>query len=85
MQQNDFEKLITSSINKQGTTLEIFYADGTIVEGFVQKVSYDQNPPYVNLCKSVTLRGESSNHTVIFSKIRKLIVKPYGSNPVVYE
>jgi hypothetical protein len=54
MQAKDFEKIIISSTNNQGTTLEIHYVDGTIVEGFVQKVSYSHNPPYVILCKSVT-------------------------------
>ena len=85
MQAKDFEKIIISSTNNQGTTLEIHYVDGTIVEGFVQKVSYSHNPPYVILCKSVTPWGQSSDHQVLFDRIVKVIVKPYGDSPIVYE
>ena len=85
MNAKEFEKLITSSNAARGEVLEIYYSDGSSVEGFVQRVSYDTNPPFVNLCKSAVPRGESSNHTVHFECITKLIVKPFNQEQRVYE
>lgn len=66
--------LIINSDSSRGETLEIHYRNGTVVEGFVQRVSFDWEPPYVNLCKSSVYRGESSDHEIEFEDIMKVIV-----------
>lgn len=86
MRAKEFEKLIVNSASVQGEIIEIHYSDGSIVEGFVQKVVSNFNgPSYVNLCKSVVPKGESSDHTVRFDRIVKLIIKPYKQELKVYE
>lgn len=83
MTAKEFELLITNSTTKP-EVLEIYYSDGTIIEGFVQHVTFS-NPPFVNLTKSVVPRGENSDHTVRFQDIIKLIVKPFNQEPIIYE
>ena len=85
MDTKEFEKLITGSDATKGEILEIFYSDGNVVEGFVQNVSYNSEPPFVNLCKRPVIKGQNSNHTVRFDRIIKLIVKPINQEPKVYE
>jgi hypothetical protein len=86
MTAKEFERLIISSMSAQGEVLEIYYSDGSMVEGFVQMVNMNSAGfAYVNLCKRVVPRGESSDHTVNFDRIIKLIVKPYNQEPKVYE
>jgi hypothetical protein len=85
MTAKEFQEVITRSDGATGETLEIFYSDGTVVEGFVQSVNYNYDPPYVNLCKSSVRRGESSDHRVRFERILKLIIKPHNKLQKVYE
>ncbi len=85
MTSSEFEKIITSSDSSRGETIEIHYRNGSTVEGFVQYISYDSSPAYVNLCKSVVPRGENSDHTVRFDDIVRLIVKQYGKEPIIHE
>jgi hypothetical protein len=84
MDTNNFIKLIISSDSTGGETLEIHYKDGTSVEGWVQRVDSNFTPPFVNFCKNVSQRGQSSDHTINFDKIEKIIVKRYNQQPVTY-
>ena len=81
----DFQRIIVNSAGAAGETLEIHYGDGTSVTGFAQHVSFDYDPPYVNLCKSAVPRGQSPDHTVEIDKIIRVIVRAYRKDPVVYE
>lgn len=83
----EFERIILQSNATGGETLEIHFSDGSVVIGFVQHVKFNPgtNSHYVNLCKSQVRHGESSDHTVRFDKIIKLIVKPYNQNLIVFE
>jgi hypothetical protein len=78
MTPKDFEKLICQTDATGGDTIRITYKDGSIVEGFVQRIDYNFSPAFVNVCKSLTKRGENSDHQVDFLNVKQLEIIDYN-------
>ncbi|MCZ8020511.1 MAG: hypothetical protein O9302_08295 [Cyclobacteriaceae bacterium] len=85
MKTKDFIKLIVSSNAVGGDVLEIFYDNGEVVEGWVQKIDPNYDPPFVNLCKNSVARNQSSDHTIKFDKIIKVVVKKLKQDPITHQ
>jgi hypothetical protein len=84
MTTKDFIKLILAVDSSRGDTLEIYYRDGSSVEGWVQKTNSNYDPPFVNFCKTTTERGMSSDHTIEFDKIVRIVLNNPYKDPVIY-
>jgi|TARA_Y100001978_G_C23548379_1_gene363258 hypothetical protein len=81
----EFEDIILRRQLGNGETMDIYYNDGTIVTGFIQSVNINYTPAYINLCKSITKKGDSPDHHIKFDRIIKLVIKPYNKEVEVYE